>query len=334
MMEKIRPLREEEYDEHAELVYVSYSHERDLQPGEMLAHRDWWITGIERDPYYEPEQTRVLEIDGRLVASVTCFYRPSYVGGEVVDAGCIGSVCTHPDHRQKGYVRRLLAEAVEWMTAQGWQWSFLYGREEIYGGSGWQMLASYDVIADLRPSCELGQGIMDRRANPERDIGVLCDIYDSFCSELTGPTVRSEEYWRQRVLASTPWAGAPQYRIVERNGTPLGYYNMEGTRVRELAWVQDAQDLLAHIIRRAGGQPVRITGRLPMLEDLLRNVAEMPSQAECFDRPGGLELRETYRGLWRLHPVRNPIVRGLTNTHDLTRFLRERDYVMWPADRA
>ena len=96
----IRALRPDEFEEHAELVFASYTHEREVPEGSMLADREWWLRGIERDPYYEPEQTRVMRLDGKLVASVTCYLRPSYVDGRQRKAACIGSVCTHPDYRR------------------------------------------------------------------------------------------------------------------------------------------------------------------------------------------------------------------------------------------
>jgi|GEM_PF-2511980 len=45
MSAEIRSLRESELEEHAELVYVSYSHGRELQPGSMLTRPDWWLQG-------------------------------------------------------------------------------------------------------------------------------------------------------------------------------------------------------------------------------------------------------------------------------------------------
>ncbi|MEA3403162.1 MAG: GNAT family N-acetyltransferase [Armatimonadota bacterium] len=329
----IRPLRENDYDEHAELVYVSYSHGKELPQGSMLTHRDWWLRSIERDPYYRPEQTRVMEVDGRLVASVSCYHRPTYVAGRRVDAACIGSVCTHPDHRRQGYIRQVLVEAAEWMAAQGWEWSFLYGREEIYGGSGWRMLSSFDLIADLGVRREAGQGLTERRADPERDIPVLSAIYSELCGELTGPTVRTDAYWRKRVLSPTPWGETPDYRILERAGEAIGYFRMEGDAVGEIGWRGRPHDVLAHVLRRAEG-PVSFACFMPEMLPALRDISEITSQKECFERAGGIRLRDSYKGLWRHHRVDEAVVPEVCDTRGLVRFLRERDYVMWPADKA
>ena len=340
---EIRALQESEFDEHAELVYVSYSHERDLKPGEMLAHRDWWLRSIERDAYYEPAQTRVMSVDGRLVASVGCYYRPTWVRGQRVEAACIGSVCTHPDHRRKGYVREILSEATQWMRAQGWEWSFLYGLEAVYGGSGWQNLAAFDLVAELTPRADLptrtecGQSFTERLADPDddADVRLLARLYDEFCAPLTGATVRTKEYWRRRVLSSTPWGPGREYWILEAaDGAFLGYYCMSGAAVREIAWCGRPHEVLAMVLARAGGQPVSFPFAHPELVQALRELAAIPTQAQCRERAGAITLREAYKGLWRHHGIDDPVLWRLRDTDDLVRMLHDSDYVMWPADRA
>lgn len=334
-MTTIRALREDEFDAHAELVYVSYSHERKLTPGEMLAQRDWWLRSIERDPYYEPEQTRVLEVGGRLVAGVTCYYRPSYIAGQIIDAACIGSVCTHPDFRRRGYVRALLSESVAWMSARGWEWSWLYGREEVYGGSGWTNLTGYDLTADLRLRADFTPELTERVADPEdeADVALLGRLYAALNARLTGPTVRNEEYWRRRVLAPRPWAPGPQYRLVFAGEQPVGYYHREDAAVREIAWTERPHEVLAQVLRAVEAPPVSFPCALPELLTALRDLAEIPGQAECFAAPRALTLREAYKGLWRRNDLADPRLPEVTNTASLVRFLHDRDYVMWPADR-
>lgn len=330
----VRGLHESEYDEHAELVYVSYSHEREVPPDSMLAHPDWWLRGIERDPYYEPAQTRVVEVDGRLVASVTCYHRPSYVAGREVKAACIGSVCTHPDHRRQGYARAALEESVEWMTREGFEWSFLYGKYEVYGGSGWENLATWNVTADLALRDDLCDELRDRAVDSDADAALLADLHARFNSSLTGPTVRTEEYWRRRVLSPKIAGEAPEFRLVLADSEPIAYFHVEGQAVREIGWSDRPREVLAHVIRRAGGGPVTFGFCTVDLLALLRDISAIPSQAHCFDDAGGVALSEAYRGLWRLNGGPFCDEMDIQDTHDLLRLLREHDYVMWPADRA
>ncbi len=331
---QIRALKESEFDEHAELVYVSYSHERELEPGSMLTHRDWWLQGVERDPYYEPAQTRVMELDGRLVASVTCYHRPTWMAGRVVDASCIGSVCTHPDHRRRGYVRQILAEAVEWMAERRWEWSFLYGLEAVYGGSGWRNLAAFDLIADLRVRDDLRGSATERPLHPEADVPVLARMYEEFNDRLTGPTVRTEEFWRRHVLTAWPGYQPPDYRIVTLGSRDIGYYCMQDATVREVAWSERPHEVLAMIFARAEGEPVSFPFAHPELALALRELASIPTQAQCFEHAGGITLREAYKGLWRHHTIDDPVIGAVNDTDALVRMLHDSEYVMWPADRA
>lgn len=330
---QVRALREDELAEHAELIYLSYSHGRDLEPGSMLTHRDWWLQSVERNSYYEPEQTRVMELDGRLVSTVTCFHRPTHLAGRQVKAACIGSVATHPDYRKRGLAREVLQEAVEWMTAEGYQWSFLYGKYEVYGGSGWENLSSWDTIADLRPREQYLGEVSLRPADPEADAALLAQMHSQFNSNLTGPTVRTEQFWRRRVLSETPWGSAATYEIAEQGGAAVGYLCMEGARVQEIAWTERPHELVAQALGRAQGQPVHFGFWLPELTEALRDVSAMPTQKQCYDEPGGVHLRESYRGLWR-HHAPSPEAGLPTDTESLVRLMRESNYVMWPPDRA
>ncbi|NLO04966.1 MAG: GNAT family N-acetyltransferase [candidate division WS1 bacterium] len=332
----IRALREDEFDEHAELVYRSYTHEREIPADSMLTHRDWWVRSIERDPCYEPEQTRVMEVDGRLVASVTCYYRPTYIAGRQVEASCIGSVCTHPDYRRRGYVREILTECVEWMTARRWEWSFLYGKAEVYGGSGWLNLASLDLSTDLQLRDDAPSDFTERHADPDSDadIALLTRLHERFNADLTGPTVRTEAYWRSRVLSSRPWGRGPTYTIVEgADGAALGYYYRGGSEVREVAWADRPHEVLKAILRGADEGPINFRCLVPGLIEGLRELAAIPEQKQCLDGAGGIRMRQAYRGLWRLNPVPDPVV-DVADTAALLRLLHDAGYVMWPADGA
>jgi len=116
MAEEIRALGEPELEEHAKLVYISYSYGRDLPPGSMLTRPDWWLSGVRNSPYYEPEQTRVMVMDTRLVSSVSCYLRHSYVAGRIAKTVCIGGVCIHPEYRKRGLLQQVLKNAKEWKS--------------------------------------------------------------------------------------------------------------------------------------------------------------------------------------------------------------------------
>jgi hypothetical protein len=251
-----------------------------------------------------------------------------------VKAACIGSVCTHPDYRRQGHARAALDEAVEWMTAEGFEWSFLYGKAEIYGGSGWLNLATWNTVAELPLRDDLGVRLTDRPADPDADAPLLADLHAQYNRNLTGPTVRSEQYWRKRVLSPKVGGEAAQFRIVEDGREAVGYYHLDGHAVREVGWVAQPREVLAHVMRQTGGE--RVTFRFSTMDllALLRDISAIPTQQRCREEPGAVTLTESYRGLWRLNGGKFCDEHGITQTRDLLRLLREHDYVMWPSDRA
>lgn len=324
---EIRGLRESEMEAHAELVYLSYLEYAEGKPG--LADPHWWLKSVRADPYYDPDVTRVLFLDGRMVASVTNFDRWVYVGdGRRARVGCIGSVCTHPDFRRRGLVRQVLAECVEWMLTNGFHWSSLFGREEVYGGSGWTVLTSFTCSAELRVRDEFGSNLTIRRADPEADAATLTRLYERFAAGLTGPVVRNEAYWRQVALAPQ-WGTLHPYYLLEADGQPMGYFSGEDGRLREVAWVDRAHDVVACLLRRWEGQPVQFPLATPELIQLLREVSHVRRAAEV---EGGITLSEAYKGLWRYIGPGGGEFPEISDTESMKRFLRDRAYCFWSAD--
>lgn len=328
MSMEIRSLKESELEEHAELVYVSYSHEEELQPGSMLTRPDWWLQGIRSDPYYKPEQTRVMVMDGRLVSSVSCYIRQSYIDGRTAKTVCIGSVCTHPEYRRRGLLRQVLRNAIEWMTEHGILWSYLYGSEDIYGSSGWRNMTAWSLDVDLNVSECFGKDISIRAVEPERDVHALVKIYNSFNSQLTGPTCRTVEYWQRRILGKR----ATGFYILERNDQAIGYYAEADGGVFEIGWLGSPRDILAAVLRQWPGRTVYLPICNSLIIEDLQGISIIPTQKENHDHSGSITLNDCCQGLWQYHQDPDGIFPEFDDTEGLIRFLREHDYVMWSVD--
>lgn len=331
MSTEIRGLQESELSTHAALVHQSYYEYVASGERVFLGDPDWWLKSIASDPYYRPEQTRVMIIDGQFVSSVTNYTRHVYADGRTAKVSCIGSVCTHPDFRRRGLVRQVLAEAIDWMQTEGYQWSCLFGLEDVYGSSGWSFLSSFNVVADLRLREDAGRRAQVRAAQPDSDAPILADLYEHFNRTLTGPVLRSEAYWRQWVLQGR-FGQTPTYYLVEVEGRPVGYFSGEEAYVRELGWVDQPAELFAVILRRWAGTSVRFSCFTGDMVRYLREVTEVPSAVAQGEHQGGLTLPETYRGLWRYIGDETRGFPEITDTASLKRFLRDHEYNFWPAD--
>ncbi len=331
----IRALTPSEIEDHARLVYISYSHGRDFAAGSMLTYPDWWLRNIGKDPYYRPEQTRVMELDGKLVSSVTCFHRPTHINGRIAKTACIGSVCTHPAYRGRGFVKQVLAEAADCMIGQGVTWAFLYGNDQIYGSSGWRSFRAWTLSAKLRVAGESGLHIAGRPPDPEADAPVMAELYDSFNARLTGSCHRSLAYWREKVLsAPAPWSSDPPYTLLERRGEPVGYYRGNDAAVSEIAWRAASYDVLAYVLRQWPGRSVSFPFCCHELLAGLRAISTIPDRKETLENPDSLTIQDSHRGLWRYFQDPDGAWPEIHDTDSLRRFMRSHEYAMWPVDRA
>jgi GNAT superfamily N-acetyltransferase len=330
---EIRGLRESELEAHNRLVYQSYA-EYITQGRDFLADERWWLTAVEKDPYYVPEQSRVMVVDGELVASVSCYQRMMYCGGALAKVGAIGSVATHPEHRRRGYVRQILAEARTWMRESGFDFSFLFGRYEVYGGSGWECLTGFDAVALTRPP-QVPSGLTVRPADFSRDVPALAAIYGAFNAPLVGPFVRTAEYWERRVPRGHFFDRTPEFFVLEERGQPVGYMRTPGPgHVAELAWRRDDPTLPARVLNAVLSQwpdhtETRFDFATAELLAALRPHVLAGNMGEWNQQHGWVRLEERTRGLWTYIGPGAGHFAQITDTASMLDFLRRHEYLFY-----
>lgn len=331
---EIRALREDEFEAHAELVYVSYRDHAQDGTGPLTNPR-WWLDNVRNDPYYSPEQSRVMALDGRLVATVNCYRRPMHCAGRVAQVGAIGDVATHPEHRRQGYIRQVLAEARQWMVGQGFDFSFLFGLPDVYGSNGWRLFTAFDTEACVRvPEGDLGLTV--RAARFPEDVPALAAIYDDFNAPLTGAFARSEAYWRRRVTAGYFHDRSKEFHVLEEAGQPVAYYRGGGEAAAfgEIGWLRAEDGLPSRVMGTVLQQSPEATEvRFPLFSrELLSALGPFiwaPSPAALHERQSSLRLVERYKGLWTwISPGRGDFSE-VTDTPSLLSFLRAHEYVFW-----
>ena len=94
------------------------------------------------------DDSRLLaELDGEIVSSVFVTCTPMQWAGEVMAAGLIDSVMTHPAHRRRGLARRLLDRALRGLESQQADLSLLY---TVAGSMAYEFYASMGYVDCLR----------------------------------------------------------------------------------------------------------------------------------------------------------------------------------------
>ena len=128
---ELRSLREDEVDA-----------EEDGRLRALLALCFTELSGLflERRYYLEPPEWRWILSDGPgdLVAHAALRERRVRAGTESFVVGGVSEVCVHPDHRGRGYVRRMLDPIHDELRTRGVDFVLLFGDERIYGSSGYR----------------------------------------------------------------------------------------------------------------------------------------------------------------------------------------------------
>jgi predicted acetyltransferase len=77
------------------------------------------------DPSYRPDQSWLVEQDGRLLAHLRVFDRSIRVGGARLRVAALGNLITAPDQRGRGHAGRLLEAILAETPDEGFAYSLL-----------------------------------------------------------------------------------------------------------------------------------------------------------------------------------------------------------------
>lgn len=209
-------------------------------------------------------RSRVLAIDGRIVAHVPAAPRIATAGPDRFGVAMIAPTATHPDHRRRGYATRCLRDAHRVISGEGCVAAALWTERAtfpFYRHSGWEAVASQGeafvlTAADrdrfrpapfaVRTQGDDEQGVAEllalHRAEPwrlERDEQQAGALF-----RLPKITVyRAEDAGAGRLRAYLVLgAGTNKPGIIEATGDPVA-----------------VEHLLHHVLgNRAGGEPVQV----------------------------------------------------------------------------
>ena len=238
---------------------------------------------IHGDSSYRLDQTRVVLVDGRIVATLRVWDREMRVGSTPMKMAGIGGVGTHPDHRRKGYAAAMMRDVSEWFGANGYQLGLLFTEIpcRYYAQFGWAgvPMQGFSIVPGRFDNAHDHEGWTVERYKDERDLEQAVSLYAAYNQMQSGSIVRRRAHWdtapaRIRDLLPT---------IVARRGDVLGgymTYHLAGPSAKVLEVAHDRSDrrilqsLVDQLVRDCGSQGVNkidgeITHRHPLVELLV-----------------------------------------------------------------
>lgn len=157
---------------------------------------DLWDCLVSNDQAFHPEGVRVAVVDDRPVACALALPRKVRGRWGWLPGAVITLVCTHPDHRLRGYGAATVRDALAWVTDRGGAISILYGVPTFYPRFGF-----VPVLPRLETSIAVG-AVPDwgGRTAPltQADIPAVVGLYSEHLAGYPLAVARDAQPWQWR----------------------------------------------------------------------------------------------------------------------------------------
>jgi predicted acetyltransferase len=148
------------------------------------------------------------------------------VGAAVLRMDGIGGVATKPEHRMKGYARRVMQAAVEHMSSGDACITMLYGISDFYHRFGYVTAGPEYLVFlwNLKRDIPLPEGWVYREFTPQ-DLPAVQRIYEEQTAQATGTAVRSRDgrVWQQLLKSPGSYPNDECWVAVSPQGRVEGY---------------------------------------------------------------------------------------------------------------
>ncbi len=168
------------------------------------------------------EGTRLELCDGdKPVSSLGVYDRDIRIGDRVVRLGGIGGVGTRPEHRMKGYARRVLDASIEFMRDKGYHLSALYGIPNFYTRWGFAPALPECRVTIKTRDAELAPARLAVRQMTPDDASTVAALYAAANATRTGSVVRAKDW--SGFKRGPGWTSRFGVFVVERESVVVGY---------------------------------------------------------------------------------------------------------------
>ena len=271
-MIEYRAATDDELETCAQLQHIVF---RPDEPDSPDRYRSY----VREDPTYRLGQTRIAVDDGKIVGHLRVWDRKLAIRGQVITAGGIGSLLTHPDYRGRGIASGLLTDTEQYFREVDYDIGLLFSiiGTPFYESRGWTPIpiSTFEIDA----STAAPPAVASRPLRLRDDLDAVRSIHASCSSQYTSTEVRDAAYWS---------TGPARYRSVfpdvgiDRGGQLCGYINwdvVDGKR-----WVVECCALddnvyrdLASILLSSDSDNPTILGSLPPGHALIGALEQLTS---------------------------------------------------------
>lgn len=210
----VRAADPEEYSDIYDLVDAAFkSH---------LERRIIRVT-INDDPHFQNRDLRVVSVDGKVTSMMMLLRRPLRVGRTVVKGAIVAPVATHPDHQGKGYCSAVMRDAIQYMKAQGFDITILWGNPWLYPHYGYSpaMVRTELVVKSTQKKADV-KNPYQVRPFVAADVEAITRIYNNNTASRTCAEVRSPAMWEWR-----PTGSEVELEVVtDAEGEVIGYWSL------------------------------------------------------------------------------------------------------------
>ncbi len=242
---QVHPATAEDYSQAGELVAQVFSHGDPHDYEHRLHH---WITSRPQSPGFHYLLHRLGVLDGEIVAHL--FIKPFLLqyGSARLSVGGIGGVCTHPNHRGRGYMEQVMQDAMIFMAEHSLHLALLDGIDHYYDRFGFSPVWPYYFLTvDSAEAAGLNSPLRLRDARPD-DATQIAALYDRHWDGRV-TVKRDPATWDWRIRSGY----IPVVQVVEdKDGLICGYMAVRGLFSERVEVVTNTPEAARTLLAAAG----------------------------------------------------------------------------------
>jgi len=176
------------------------------------------------------ENMRVFVDAGKVVSMVGMCINDVIIMGCMIGAVCIGSVCTHPEYRNKGLASKLLEDATNRAVQEGASLMLVSGDRGLYRRFGCVDAGIYRWYSIKRDQLEVHEKNLTLRKYGEKDVIELVKLHQLEPIRF----IRTYEDFKTLLESKRLCDQISETYVVEQNGPVVAYVSLQLPRSRDL----------------------------------------------------------------------------------------------------